>query len=498
MESRPQQIFADRTYYILPARIGNTRLTVLRNNIQKMGGTVTKCAEKMDSSRILIIVDESFLNKPDKCYEILKSMHVDCFHVEIVTTKWLSSCLKERKLLDTEPFMLHLEPEHGEKKNNGGSNISQNQPSIERESALRTNLASDERCMDEPATQSSPPKKQKTNTEKFAALQTRDKEVLYNGNIIAELEKLSSTFRSCGDQWRAHGYDKAIASIKSHGKNINTYEEAISLPGIGKKMAEKIMEIIETGKLQKVDEVCNSEKSKIISLFTQIWGVGPAIAQSWYAQGFRTLEDLPSKANLSKQQKIGLHYFEELQCRIPREEVECIGNIVKENALAIETDISVILCGSYRRGKPTCGDIDVLLLVEVISNNFLVELLKRLRACGLVTDDLMNIEESGGHKKYLGICQLPGGKHRRLDIFVAPKSETATALMHYTGSALFNRAIRLLAVEKGMYLSEHCLMSDVVREGSKIINGHIVDTPTEESVFLHLGLPYRRPEERDQ
>ncbi|XP_049789575.1 DNA polymerase lambda-like isoform X2 [Schistocerca nitens] len=455
MESGPQKIFADHTFYILPARIGNTRLTVLRNNIKKMGGTVAKCAEKMDSSCIRIIVDESFLNKPDKCYEILKSMHGDCFDVEIVTTKWLSSCLKERKLLDPEPFMLHLEPEHGEKKNNGDSNISQNQPSIERESALRTNLASYERCMDEPATQSSPPKKQKTNIEKFAALQTRDKEVLYNGNIIAELEKLSSTFRSCGDQWRAHGYDKAIASIKSHGKNINSYEEAISLPGIGKKMAEKIMEIIETGKLQKVDEVCNSEKSKIISLFTQIWGVGPATAQSWYAQ-------------------------------------------VKENALAIETDISVILCGSYRRGKPTCGDIDVLLLVEVISNNFLVELLKRLRACGLVTDDLMNIEESGGHKKYLGICQLPGGKHRRLDIFVAPKSETATALMHYTGSALFNRAIRLLAVEKGMYLSEHCLMSDVVREGSKIINGHIVDTPTEESIFLHLGLPYRRPEERDQ
>ncbi|XP_049834553.1 DNA polymerase lambda-like isoform X4 [Schistocerca gregaria] len=444
MECHPQKIFADHTYYILPARIGNTRLTVLRNNIQKLGGTVAKCAEKMDSSRIRIIVHESFINKPDKCYEILKSMHVDCFHVEIVTTKWLSSCLKERKLLDTEPFMLHLEPERGEKKNNGSFNISQNQPSTERESALRTNLASDEHCIDEPATQSSPPKKQKTNIEKFAALQTHDKEVLYNGNIIAELEKLANTFRSCGDQWRAHGYDKAIASIKSHGKNINSYEEAVSLPGIGKKMAEKIMEIIETGKLQKVDEVCNSEKSKIISLFTQIWGVGPVTAQSWYAQGFRTLEDLPCKANLSKQQKIGLHYFEELQCRIPREEVECIGNIVKENALAIETDISVILCGSYRRRKPTCGDIDVLLLVEVISSNFLVELLKRLRACGLVTDDLMNIEESGGHKKYLGICQLPGGK------------------------------------------------------GSKIIKGHIVDTPTEESIFLHLGLPYRRPEERDQ
>lgn len=481
------QIFSDHTYYILPARIGNTRLTVLRDNIQKMGGTVAKTPENNGSSVSRVIVDDSFLNKPEKCYEVLKSVGVDFLHMEIVTTKWISSCLKERRLLDAKPFIVHKE-----------SCGNESQASNKHGSIPRSNAACEEQCVDDRDTQPSPPKKQKSNIEKFASLQTHDKEVLYNGNIIAELEKLANTFRSCGDQWRAHGYDKAIASIKSHGKNITSYEEAVALPGIGKKMAEKIIEIIETGKLQKVDEVCNSEKSKIINLFTKIWGVGPATAQSWYAQGFRTLEDLTSKANLSKQQKIGLKYFDELQERIPREEVEHIGNIVKENALAMEGDITAILCGSYRRGKATCGDIDVLLLMEVISSNFLVDLLKRLRACGLITDDLMNIEESGGHKKYLGVCQLPGGKHRRLDIFVAPKSETATALMHYTGSALFNRATRLLAAEKGMYLSEHCLMNGVVREGSKIQNGHILDTPTEESIFQHLDLPYRLPEERDQ
>jgi hypothetical protein len=51
--------------------------------------------------------------------------------------------------------------------------------------------------------------------------------------------------------------------------------------------------------------------------------------------------------------------------------------------------------------------------------------------------------------------------------------------------------MRLLAIKSGMSLSEHSLRAGVVRDGKDKINqGHCLDTPTEDSVFTILGVPY--------
>jgi DNA polymerase/3'-5' exonuclease PolX len=99
---------------------------------------------------------------------------------------------------------------------------------------------------------------------------------------------------------------------------------------VGKRLADKIWEIVQHGQLQKLDFLNEREDLSAINLFTKIHGVGPSTAQSFVAQGFRTLNDLRDKANLNKQQLIGLKYIDEFQIRIPREEVIIIENIVSK------------------------------------------------------------------------------------------------------------------------------------------------------------------------
>lgn len=113
---------------------------------------------------------------------------------------------------------------------------------------------------------------------------------------------------------------------------------------------------------------------------------------------------------------------------MPREEVTQIIEFVETSAakrLAGEWHhFTMVCCGSYRRGKSHCGDVDLLLARKdgLPHGEFLFKLVEILQEEGLLKETLQLMSEPSekGTQTYMGICKLPSGSlYRRIDIKVS-------------------------------------------------------------------------------
>ncbi|XP_056227300.1 DNA polymerase lambda [Seriola aureovittata] len=521
------------TVYILPAGIGNARCQIFQRQIQQNGG---QTENSLCPSVTHVVVDDNM--DSDRALRLLK---VDCMPsgVQLVKCTWLSLCISEKQLLDVANYSLLLpkresETQHANIKEElpdvkpaaetivepvshqtkEGETIDMTVPVTKEElrgeedgvsqsdlEALITGQHPKEETPSPSLTPSPASSDQKAVLGKWVCAQSsQSKSNNFNKHITDKLEVLAKAYTHQGDKWRALGYSKAVNALKSYHKPVTSYQEACQIPGIGKRMADKIDEIMESGHLRKLDHI--GEAVPVLELFTNIWGAGAKTAQLWYQQGFRTLEDIRTKAHLSNTQKIGLKHYDDFLDRMPREEAAAIEKVVRDATQAIDPGLVAMTCGSYRRGKATCGDVDVLISHPDGRSHkgIFRKVLEILHDSGFLTDDLVSHEENGEQKKYMGVCRLPGPgqRHRRLDIIVVPYNEFACALMYFTGSAHFNRSMRALAKTKNMSLSEHSLNEAVVRQGNlKVYGGTPLTTLREEDVFSLLGVPYRKPHERD-
>ncbi|KAM3913672.1 DNA polymerase lambda isoform 1-T3 [Leptodactylus fuscus] len=536
--------FAGVHAHILTAGIGQARSGIFQKQIIQNGGQVYGqfCPEVTH-----IIVDEGM--DCDRALRLLKLQRFPA-GAQLVKCSWLSLCIKEKKIENTAGYSIFIPDRYldvkdeAEPEQRRGDIVIDMKPYDERPQAAascsHTQLASDVSKMSDSKDlkvqvkgsddevsdgedvgvtqgdldalmfgQTLPENKDGEKTTErnttvagkwVCAQSSESKKQNHNQFITDKLEVLAKAYSVQGDRWRSLGYSKAINALKSYHKPVTSAQEAAKISGIGKKMADKIEEILDSGHLRKLDHISDSVTT--LEVFTNIWGAGVKTAQSWYQQGFRSLDDIRTKANLTAQQAIGLKHYEDFLDRMPRTEAGQIEETVRRAAKAINPELLCVACGSYRRQKATCGDVDVLVTHPDGKSHKGVfsKLIDHLKLEGFLTDDLVSHEENGNQKKYMGVCRLPGPgqRHRRLDIIVVPYGEFACAILYFTGSAHFNRSMRALAKTKGMSLSEHSLNKNVVRNGTvKVNTGYPLPTPTERHVFETLGLPFREPHERD-
>lgn len=532
--------FSGISAVIVDVGLGKTRTAILAKQLERHGG---KHIKNLDSATTHVIVDKKMKLERVKKYLGVKDIPDE---VKVVDSDWLSNCLSEGNLVEIEHYILSKVCQ--DSKIESTQNLSSNETfNVEQTSELVAgDLGPSGSKLDvetgttheiKSAVQGSPSKKTSLKTQVTSADDDSDyadsgdeesksgkspvitpnvspeklsknlvcaqastsNQQNHNQFITEKLQILATSYANSKDQWRALGYKKAIVSVKNYHKKLETWEECSSLPFVGERLAKKIWEIVETGHLRRLDHV--DPKQEAINLFVGVWGAGPTTAEAWVSQGLKTLEDLKNHGKLTRQQEIGLKYYDEFLERMPREEAGQIEEVVKNAALEINPGLEAFACGSYRRGKPTCGDVDVIVSHPDGKSHegVMTKLLDSLKSSGFLTDDL-TFAENDEHRKYLGVCKLPGEntKHRRLDIIVVPYNEWACSLLYFTGSDYFNRSMRLLAKNNGMSLSEHSLNTGVVRKGGeKIFEGTPLPVFSEKDVFDYLGLEYREPHERD-
>ena len=218
---------------------------------------------------------------------------------------------------------------------------------------------------------------------------------------------------------------------------------------------------------------------RVIEELSDIFGVGERTAIEWYNRGIRSLEQLYREVPLTHAQQVGIWYRKHFKERIPRAEMDLLRNVIT-NALA-PMNIKFEILGSYRRGEPTSGDVDVA--AEDVS---IAQVLDLLRRYGYIVADLAQ-----GPAKYMGVIQLPNHIARRIDIRNVSPEQWPYMVLYNTGSQNFNILMRNRAIEMGLRLSEHGL-EDTTGQG------RIFPAKTEEEIFRYLGLRYLPPNERRQ
>jgi len=309
-----------------------------------------------------------------------------------------------------------------------------------------------------------------------------------NNIIISYLKKLEDQAKKNQEVYRERAFKKARNKIARLDFELYDTNQLKGMPGFGKGILRRIEEILENKSLYEIDEEEIDEKHQIIDEFLKINGVGIKTAEKWYELGYRSVKDLLKKVRLTHAQEIGIKYLNELNQRIPRQNIDHVNdilqNISKEINKKFKINFQCVIAGSYRRKLDESGDIDCL-VYEVnnkLTDKFIDFFIKRLKEIGLITDDL-----GRGESKYSAICIDDEDIHRRIDFeFVRNYNCYPYEILYFTGGQQLNLDMRTLAKDKGMMLNQNGLYK----------NGKLIPLKDEKDIFKHLGMKYLAPEKR--
>ena len=319
---------------------------------------------------------------------------------------------------------------------------------------------------------------------------------MYNVKIAELLNEIADMLELEGPErkFEVLAYRKAALTIDTLAEDVgDIYRKRgvaglMELPGIGKGIADRIREYVETGRITKYNELKKKYPIDFAGI-TKIQGMGSKKA-------FKLYKALKVKDIAGLKKAIEKHKVRELEGFGEKSELEIGKGIamvesgggrmllgtalpeaeaIREKLLRSGLVEKAIICGSTRRMKETVGDLDILLISSKGNK---------------VMDFVTGMQEVEGV-----IAKGPTKTTVRLriglscDFRLVERESFGAAIQYFTGNKDHNVKLREIAIKKGFKLNEYGLFD---RKNKNVAAGE-----SEEQIYEKLGLECMEPEMRE-
>lgn len=324
-----------------------------------------------------------------------------------------------------------------------------------------------------------------------------------NEQIANTLEQLANLLEITGSNpFRLRAYrngarvirdlPQAVASLVESGSDLT------KLDGIGKGVAEKCHELIETGRLSQMDEILETVPESVLDLLN-VPGLGPKKAATLYndlnienldmlkaaceANQVQTLPKFGAKTELAILE--GIAIAAAANERILWASADKLVVRLRDHMDGCQAIERLEFAGSYRRGKETVGDLDLLVDSEdatAVMDHF---------------GDFAEIVSVIARGETKMSVRLEG--EFQVDLRVVPAESFGAALQYFTGSKDHNVQVRGRAKKIGLRINEWGVFQ-TEKDGQPIEEAEkqpSIAGKTEQDVYAALGLPWFEPELRE-
>ncbi len=315
-----------------------------------------------------------------------------------------------------------------------------------------------------------------------------------NAEIAAVLDELGDLYELDGAVvHRVVAYRTAAKTVRESTVSVAALAvegRATELPGIGKTLQEKIVDLVQTGSIPAAEKLRAKFPAGLVEM-TKLPGLGPKRARKLFDElGIDSLDALRAAAEAQKLRDVrgfGEKFeagviaaldagaAETASVRMPLYKALAVAEAIIGALRAHPAADRVELAGSARRMVDAVKDLDIIATASdprALLNAFAG--LDAFESCSKPGDNAAKARTHNG---------------LAVDLRVVAPDQFGNLLQHFTGSRAHNMALRERAVRRGLHVSEYGILDDA--------DGVTHRFATEEEVYGHLGMPYIPPEMRE-